>query len=206
MMLRFSIRIMLLTLIVCVAIVSAILYGRAHPGAYLLASADFEVCGETLCFMRIMPGITPESRARQLLSLDSGEETGRLFLISDRQMAVGFQARSGGMSDPVVDGISVRALLGTSLFKFGYILERFGTPCRAGFRAEISKDLVVVYPSFSLQISPLGDHISLTSPVTRIDLFPPGNTSCDPLNWSTSIAWPGLTTLAHYQGYEPSIY
>jgi hypothetical protein len=178
-------------LVITALIGSVVLYGRSQPGPNPLQALGFAFCGDRLCFMGILPGVTRWEDAEHILiwggaNLSMGKST---FSIDHMRVVVDY--------DPGTQIVRLLMFLeefGAPLpLTIGDILAYWGTPC--GFTPDTvaGKELLVLYPHQYVALNLDVQHIDLAMPL-RYLVIPSANVTC-----KDYVSWPGLTTPERYR-------
>jgi hypothetical protein len=201
-------RLAILFLFSTVIVVAATLVGRVITPIWRFSSQQFDLCKGKLCFMGIEPGKTMLADVKQQLVSYRTSEGDGYFLGETGDLEFYAEAATNDTTAPP-GSIQVMSKQG-GLLPFGYIVERFGTPCyitSVMARTSVAEYLFTfAYPAFSLSVALEGNRVNLSSPVYQIDIYDrlglwaPG-VSCDPTLSSMMMRWLGFTSLEHYREY-----
>lgn len=154
--------ILILTLVSIVALVA-----RAQPQPHPVVKLGFGMCDERPCFMGLIPGITSAQQAREVMLKQGGTQVGSelLLRVEDVQVRVGLTDRVSYIVATYFTGAR------RGMMPFHRLVQEFGPPCKVLATIYAGRQMMVVYPFMSVEITLSEQRISFDSPVTMINLW-----------------------------------
>jgi hypothetical protein len=187
---------------------SAVLYGRTAPKSYLFLAKDVDLCDGELCFMGIAPGKTLWSDAtKQFEDGTIDNYPANWFRVSRNDIYLEFKQYSDDPKNLTVELLSVGTVNYRSLVNFGYIIERFGTPC---FITDMGLEggglFQFEYPYFRLIVALNSIELGFQSKVVQLTIWDPSDPSvnerfCNVEMRPPTLPWLGFASFKRYQSY-----
>jgi hypothetical protein len=183
---------------------SAVLYGRTAPKSYLFTAQDVDLCDGELCFMGIVPGKTLWSDLPKQFQNDAVDINSNWFTVYGNNLLLQLKRGTDDSQNNMVEQVSAGGVT-KGLLNFGYIIERFGTPCYStNFGPQMGGVIEFEYPYFRIWVALEDNDLSFKSMIIDLTIYDLNDPNIERFCTRAEMAspttpWLGFTTFERYK-------